>query len=140
MGMPQGIRPYRLLYINLHVKYGSTMIRTFWVKIKNMKKYIFFLYFKIHGHRGTKMSANAGLNTVEIYMYNKGKQLKTSFSYMGHLRVCGPLQWSDWADLAFRLSFHPYLCTCETRLLGRPQNANVSPGRPKSVHIGQQNS
>ena len=25
------------------------------------------------------------------------------------------LQWSDWAYLAFQLSSHPYLCTCEIR-------------------------
>ena len=27
----------------------------------------------------------------------------------------GGLQLSDWAYLAFQLSSHPYLCTCETR-------------------------
>ena len=29
-----------LFYINLHVKYGSNLIRTFWVEIQNMKKKI----------------------------------------------------------------------------------------------------
>ena len=27
----------------------------------------------------------------------------------------GGLQWSDWAYLAFQLSSHPYLCTCQIR-------------------------
>ena len=55
--------------------------------------------------------------------YNNGKQLKTSFSYMGQNMPkkwlfegpLGGLQWSDWAYLAFQLSSHPYLCTCEIR-------------------------
>ena len=29
---------YPLIYINLHVKYGINLIRTFWVKIQNMKQ------------------------------------------------------------------------------------------------------
>ena len=53
---------------------------------------------KIHGHWGTKMSANAGLVTVETYV-QQGKQLKTSF----HI----------WTYLVFQLSFHPYLYTSE---------------------------
>ena len=60
---------------NLHVKYRSNLIRTFWVKIKNMKK-IYFIFFgvmlgpyiKSRGTRGTKMSANADLITVETYV------------------------------------------------------------------------
>ena len=33
------------------------------------------------------------------------------------LAISGPggLQWSDWAYLAFQVSFHPYLCTCKIR-------------------------
>ena len=27
----------------------------------------------------------------------------------------GGLQWSDWAYLAFQLSSHPYICTCQIR-------------------------
>ena len=57
---------------NLHVKYRSNLIRTFWVKIKNMKKIIsgscFCPYIKSRGTRGTKMSANADLITVETYL------------------------------------------------------------------------
>ena len=63
---------------NLHVKNRSKLIRTFWVKIKNMKKkklikFFFFgvmlgPYIKSRGTRGTKMSANADLITVETYV------------------------------------------------------------------------
>ena len=63
---------------SLHVKYRSNLIRTFWVKIKNMKKIkLFFFFFfgvmlgpyiKSRGTRGTKMSANADLITVETYV------------------------------------------------------------------------
>ena len=38
-------------------------------------------YMKSRGNRGTTMSANADLITVETYV-QQGKQLKTSFSYM----------------------------------------------------------
>ena len=38
-------------------------------------------YIKSKGTRGTKMSENAALITMETY-YNKGKQFETSFSYM----------------------------------------------------------
>ena len=56
-----------------------------------MKKTIFFWvflggpagrYIKSMGTGDTKMSANADLITVETYVH-KGKQLKTSFSYLG---------------------------------------------------------
>ena len=33
---------YPLIYINLHVKYGKYLIRTFRVKIQNMKIYFYF--------------------------------------------------------------------------------------------------
>ena len=77
---------------NLHVKYRSNLIRTFWVKIKNMKKIkliynlIFFgvmlgPYIKSRGTRGTKMSANADLITVETY----GQQGETIWKPFFHL-------------------------------------------------------
>ena len=62
---------------HLHVKYRSNLIRTFWVKIKNIKKIklnlIFFgvmlgPYIKSRGTRDTKMSAKADLITVETYV------------------------------------------------------------------------
>ena len=63
-------------------------------------------YIKSRGTEGTKMSANADLITVEAYV--QGKQLKTSFSYMGQnvkkIKIFGDLrgpgQLSDWGYLA----------------------------------------
>ena len=75
---------------NLHVKYRSNLIRILWVKIKNMKKkiIIFFLgggggvmlgpYIK---SRGTKMSANEDLITVETYV--QGKEFENQFFIYG---------------------------------------------------------
>ena len=42
-------------------------------------------YIKSRGTRGTKMSANADLITVETYVHctTRGNNLKTSFSFMG---------------------------------------------------------
>ena len=62
---------YPLFNNNLHVKYRSNLIRTFRVKI--IKKSFFFgvmldPYIKSRGTRGTKMSANADLTTVETYV------------------------------------------------------------------------
>ena len=45
------------------------------------------LHNNIHGYRGTKMSANAGLITVETYV-----QAKTSFSYMCQNVIFGYLR------------------------------------------------
>ena len=67
---------YPLFNNNLHVKYRSNLIRTFWVKIKKMKKKKKIIFFgvmlgpcmKSRGTRGTKMSANADLTTVETYV------------------------------------------------------------------------
>ena len=40
-------------------------------------------YIKSRGTRGTKMSANADLITVETYVQQGGNNLKTIFSFMG---------------------------------------------------------
>ena len=52
---------YPLFYINLHVKYKSNMIK---------KKFVVMLgpYIKSRGTRGTKISANAALITMETYV------------------------------------------------------------------------
>ena len=60
------------------------------------------------------------------HMYNKGKQFENHFFIYGP--KCkqniyfglfggpwGGLQWLDWAYLAFQLSSHPYLCSCQIR-------------------------
>ena len=74
-------------------------------------------YIKSRGTRGTKMSANADLITVEIYV-QQGKTIeKQFFIYM----IYGPkcflyIFLSIWrVYLAFQLSSHPYLCTCQIR-------------------------
>ena len=35
------MRIYHLIYVNLHVKYGSNLIRTLLIKILNMKNMVF---------------------------------------------------------------------------------------------------
>ena len=102
---------------NLHVKYRSNLIRTFWVKIKNMNKIkliynlIFFgvmlgPYIKSRGTRGTKMSANADLITVETYVQQgetiwkpffhlNGPKCKKNVYFGGILGPLRGLQWSD---------------------------------------------
>ena len=65
---------YPLFNNNLHVKYRSNLIRTFGVKIQNITPNFFFFgvmlgpYIKSRGTRGTKMSVNADLITVETYV------------------------------------------------------------------------
>ena len=57
--------------------------------MKKKKCCLYFLgglagrYIKSMSTGDTKMSANADLITVETYNVHKGKQLKTSFSYLG---------------------------------------------------------
>ena len=96
---------YPLIYINLHVMLGP--------------------YIQSRGTEGTKMSANADLITVEIYV-QQGKTIENQFFiyrpkcfyfwlFEGPWGGGGGLQWSDWTYLAFQLSSHPYLCTCEIR-------------------------
>ena len=66
-------------------------------------------YIKSRGTRGTKMSANADLITVETYVQQGETILKPFFHLWAKmLKKCifwGPCQ----------LSSHPYLCTCEIR-------------------------
>ena len=71
---------------NLHVKYRSNLIRTFWVEIKkyeqNKIKFGVMLgpYIQSRGTRVTEMSANADLTTVETYMYvQQGEQFENQF-------------------------------------------------------------
>ena len=126
-----------LVYINLHVKYGSNLVRIFWALLSSNKKYEKKYFFsgscwavhKIQGTGCTKMSANADLITVEtlctienqffIYHVYGPKCI-----YFLFLAICGALGGGGGAAvfndqtgayLAFQLSFHPYLCTCEIR-------------------------
>ena len=78
-------------------------------------------YIKSRGIGGTEMPTNAALITMYLCT-TRGNNLKTGFSHMsqnvyfGLFRgPWGGLQWSDWAYLAFQLSSHPYLRTCQIR-------------------------
>ena len=72
------------------------------------------------------------------HMYNKGKQFENQFFihkpkckknvYFGLFRgPGGGLQWSDWAYLAFQLSSHPYLCTCQIRKQSDKKFVSLNP-------------
>ena len=79
---------YPLFNNNLHVKYRSNLIRTFWVKIKNMKK---TKKTKFRGHVGPlhKIQGYQGHQNVSKRRphhsgdITRGNNLKTSFSFMG---------------------------------------------------------
>ena len=82
---------YPLFNNNLHVKYRSNLIRTFWVKIKNMKKNKRNFFFG--GHVGP-LHKNQGYqghqNVIKCRPHHsgdiwptRGNNLKTSFSFMG---------------------------------------------------------
>ena len=81
---PVSVRIYHLIYVNIHVKYGSTcnLIRTLLIKILNMKNMVFCHIFWAES-RGTKMPTNADLIILETYV-QQGKSLITRFSYMSH--------------------------------------------------------
>ena len=72
-------------------------------------------YIKSRGTKGTKMSANVDL----VICTTRGNNLKTSFSFMSQnvkkMFILGFNDQINWAYLAFQLSSHPYLCTCELR-------------------------
>ena len=77
---------------NLHVKYRSNLIRTFWVKIQNMKNKInFILFFRGHvgplhnlqGYQGHQnVSKRRPHHSGDIFT-TRGNNLKTIFSFMG---------------------------------------------------------
>ena len=66
-------------------------------------------------------------------MYNKGKQFENQFfiyepkckKYVYFGLFGGPC--SDWAYLAFQLSSHPYLCTCQIRKQSDKKNLSLNP-------------
>ena len=79
-------------------------------------------YIKSRSTRGTKMSANADLITVETYT-TRGNNLKTIFSFMGQNVKKKCIFWgyfggpegvfNDQTKPILLSSYHPYLCTCE---------------------------
>ena len=137
---------YPLFNNNLHVKYRSNLIRTFWVKIKNMKKkksHVGLLH-KIQGYQGHQNVSKCKPHHSGEICTTRGNNLKTSFSFMGQNVIffyilglfLGPwegLQWSDWAYLAFQLSSHPYLCTCEIRKQSDKNFLSLNPKYEKII-------
>ena len=88
--------------------------------------YLSYPLHKIQGYQGHQNVTNCKPHHSGDICTTRGNNLKTSFSFMGQNvkkkyilgLFWGPwegLQWSDWAYLAFQLSSHPYLCTCEIR-------------------------
>ena len=91
---------------NLHVKYRSNLIRTFWVKIKNMKFNFFRGHVgplhKIQGYQGHQNVSKRRPHHSGDICTTRGNNLKTIFSFMGQnvkkIIIWGPwggLQWSD---------------------------------------------
>ena len=81
---------------------------------------------KIQGHQGHRNVSKCSPHHNGDICTTRENNLKTSFSYMSQNILknlyfglfrgpWGGLQWSDWAYLAFQLSSHPYLCTCQIR-------------------------
>ena len=76
---------------NLHVKYRSNLIRTFWVKIKNMKKINLIYFFrghvgplhKIQGYQGHQNVSKRRPHHSGDICTTRGNNLKTIFSFMG---------------------------------------------------------
>ena len=64
---PISVRIYYFIYDNLHVRYGSNLIRTLLIKILNMKNMVFCLIFCAES-RGTKMPRNADQIILETYV------------------------------------------------------------------------
>ena len=114
------IHIYPLLYINLHVKHGSNLIRTFWVKIQIMNKKLHCFF----SHCGSlhKIQRYCGHQNVgKCWPHHTGdicttwEKLTTGFSYMGqnmntfiyYWGALGDPQWSYWTYLAFQVSSDP---------------------------------
>ena len=98
-------------------------------------------YIKSRGIRATEMSANAALITLETYVQQGETIWKPGFhtwakmfkkkSILGYLG--GPDQWSDWAYLAFQLSSHLYLCTCQIRKQSYKKFLSLNPNYEKNI-------
>ena len=81
------------------------------------------------------MSGNTDLITIETYIKQRRQLIKQFFiygpececlyifGYLGGGGGCGGLQLSDWDYIAFQLSSHPYLCTCQ--IIRKQSDRNV---------------
>ena len=70
---PISVRIYHLIYVNLHVKHGSNLIRTLLINPKYEKHGILSYLLGPEGgpyvkSRGTKMPTNADLIILETYV------------------------------------------------------------------------
>ena len=90
---------YPLLYINLHVKHGSNLIRTFWVKIQIMNQKCHC--FRSHCGSLHKIQRYCGHQNVGKYFHIWARIWIHFFYYWGAL---GDPQWSYWTYLAFQVS------------------------------------
>ena len=71
---------------NLHVKYRSNLIRTFWVKIKNMKKIFSGSCWALTSNPGVPRAPKCQQTQTSSqwrHMYNKGKQFENHFFIYG---------------------------------------------------------
>ena len=86
---PYMVHIYPLLYINLHVKHGSNLIRTFWVKIQIMNKT--FNCFRGHGgplhkiqrYRGHQNVGKCRPHQLETYVDYTRENINNQFFIHG---------------------------------------------------------
>ena len=100
-------------------------------------------YLKSRCTRGTEISANTELITVETYVQQGETIWNHFFIYWPKCtKKCifwaiwgpwGDLQWSDWACLAFQLSSHPYLCICQIRKQSDKKILGLNPKYEKNI-------
>ena len=99
---------------------------------------------KIQGYQGHRNVSKCSPHHNGDICTIRGNNLKTSFSYMsqnvkkniyfGLFRgPWGGLQWSDGAYLAFQLSSHPYLCTCQIRKQSDKKFLILNPKYEKNI-------
>ena len=78
---------YPLFNNNLHIQFRSNLIRTFWVKIQILKKYIIWGHVgplhKIQGYQGHQNVSKCRPHHSGDICTRRGNNLKTSFSFMG---------------------------------------------------------
>ena len=96
-------------------------------------------YIQSRGIRGTEMSENAALITMETYVqqgetiwkpyfHTWAKMLKKSI-FLGYLG--GP----EGVYLAFQLSSHPYQCTCQIRKQSDKKFLSLNPKYEKNIYF-----
>ena len=98
---------------------------------------------KIQGYQGHQNVSKCRPHHSGDICTIRGNNLKPSFSFMGQnvnkIYILGlfwgpweGLQLSEWAYLAFQLSSHPYLCTCEIRKQSDKKFLSLNPKYDKN--------